>query len=80
MQLFSSMFGGGGGGSFWVPQAPANPERPPSPPLIDNPAVQEARRKEAVALLTKGGRAATLLTGAAYTRNPATRGSQLLTG
>lgn len=48
------MFGGGGG---YTPPAPA----PAAVPTREDPAVEEARRREAVASRSKRGRGATLI-------------------
>lgn len=49
--------------SFMSPKAPALPPAAPPPPALNDPAVEEARRRELEAASKAKGRRSTLLTG-----------------
>ena len=58
-------------GAIFSPASPSLPPLPPPPPTIEDPAVEEARRKRRLAEARRRGRQATILTGASGDESPA---------
>ena len=59
-------------GAIFSPPSPSLPPKPAAPPAIDDPAVEEARRKRRLVEARRRGRQATVLTGGAGDESPAT--------
>lgn len=66
--------------SFLAPSPSAPPPPPPPVPTPDDPAVDEARRKQQIAARLRQGRSATILTGGLGLSDPAPVARKTLLG
>ena len=58
-----------------------SPSKPPDPPVLTDPAINEARRRQQIAAARRKGRASTILTsGQGLTGDGVSIGTRVLTG